>query len=294
MGPVTIAVDSFGPVTDNAQSVYRALADRVEARTSPPRSSGTSASSPTSRTPSTSLRRATAPGNTFKATAKPVLIGTAVVGATTMVFGIIMLLKRLHPDTIERLSLVHPEAIMGLLMGGAVIYWFTGASTQAVVTGAYRAVVYIKDNMKLDATTASVGRLEGGRADLHAVRPEGDDQHLHRRVLLRPLARVLRSVLLHRLPDRHRVLRALPGHLHGQRRRRLGQREEDRRGRAEAEGHAAARGDGRRRHGRRSRSRTPRRSRSTRSSSSRRSSASSPSRSPSRWTAGAQAHASAP
>jgi K(+)-stimulated pyrophosphate-energized sodium pump len=73
-----------------------------------------------------------------------------------MVFGIIMLLKRLNPDTIERLSLVHPEALMGLLMGGAVVYWFTGASTQAVVTGAYRAVVYIKENMKLDASTASV------------------------------------------------------------------------------------------------------------------------------------------
>ena len=81
-------------------------------------------------------------------------------------------------------------------------------------------------------------RLQGGRPDLHAVRPEGDDQHLRRRVLLRPVARVLRPVLLHRLPDRHRVLRPLPGHLHGQRRRRLGQRQEDRRGGAEAEGHA--------------------------------------------------------
>lgn len=84
------------------------------------------------------------------------LIGTAVVGATTMVFGIIIMLKRLYPDTIEQLSLVHPAAIMGLLMGGAVIYWFTGASMQAVVTGAYRAVVYIKDNMQLDAATASI------------------------------------------------------------------------------------------------------------------------------------------
>ncbi len=102
------------------------------------------------------LEKGDGAGNTFKATAKPVLIGTAVVGATTMVFGIIMMLKRIYPDTIEQLSLVHPAAIMGLLMGGAVIYWFTGASTQAVVTGAYRAVVYIKQNMKLDATTASI------------------------------------------------------------------------------------------------------------------------------------------
>ena len=89
------------------------------------------------------------------------LIGTAVVGATTMVFGIIMMLqahfKAIDPafNVLEKLSLVHPEALMGLLMGGAVIYWFTGASTQAVVTGAYRAVVYIKDNMKLDAATAA-------------------------------------------------------------------------------------------------------------------------------------------
>jgi K(+)-stimulated pyrophosphate-energized sodium pump len=90
-----------------------------------------------------------------------VLIGTAVVGATTMVFGIIMMLKAHYQaidpnfNVLEKLSLVHPEALMGLLMGGAVIYWFTGASTQAVVTGAYRAVVYIKDNMKLDAATAA-------------------------------------------------------------------------------------------------------------------------------------------
>ena len=81
---------------------------------------------------------------------------------------------------------------MGLLMGGAVIYWFTGASMQAVVTGAYRAVVYIKDNMKLDATTAADRRLQGGREDLHPVRAEGHDQHLHRHLLLRALPRLLR------------------------------------------------------------------------------------------------------
>ncbi|HEY1763763.1 MAG TPA: sodium-translocating pyrophosphatase [Opitutaceae bacterium] len=155
MGPVTIAVDSFGPVTDNAQSVFEL--SQIEAR------SGIAAEierdfkfKPDFAHAKHQLEKGDGAGNTFKATAKPVLIGTAVVGATTMVFGIIMLLKRLHPDTIERLSLVHPEAMMGLLMGGAVIYWFTGASTQAVVTGAYRAVVYIKENMKLDASTASV------------------------------------------------------------------------------------------------------------------------------------------
>jgi K(+)-stimulated pyrophosphate-energized sodium pump len=155
MGPVTIAVDSFGPVTDNAQSVYEL--SQIEAKP------GIAAEierefgfKPDFESAKHQLEKGDGAGNTFKATAKPVLIGTAVVGATTMVFGIIMMLQSLFPNTIERLSLVHPEALMGLLMGGAVIYWFTGASTQAVVTGAYRAVVYIKDNMKLDATTAAV------------------------------------------------------------------------------------------------------------------------------------------
>ena len=83
------------------------------------------------------------------------LIGTAVVGATTMVFGIIMLLENMFGGVVTKLSIVQPEIILGLIMGGSVIYWFTGASCQAVVTGAYRAVVYIKENMKLDATTAS-------------------------------------------------------------------------------------------------------------------------------------------
>ena len=154
MGPVTIAVDSFGPVTDNAQSVYEL--SQIEAKP------GIAAEiqrdfgfKPDFEGGKHQLEKGDGAGNTFKATAKPVLIGTAVVGATTMVFGIIMMLKGIYPDTIEKLSLVHPEAIMGLLMGGAVIYWFTGASTQAVVTGAYRAVVYIKDNMKLDAATAA-------------------------------------------------------------------------------------------------------------------------------------------
>ena len=155
MGPVTIAVDSFGPVTDNAQSVYElsqieqkpGIAEEIK------RDFGFA---PDFAHAKHQLEKGDGAGNTFKATAKPVLIGTAVVGATTMVFGIIMMLKGIYPDTIEKLSLVHPEAIMGLLMGGAVIYWFTGASTQAVVTGAYRAVVYIKENMKLDAATASI------------------------------------------------------------------------------------------------------------------------------------------
>jgi K(+)-stimulated pyrophosphate-energized sodium pump len=157
MGPVTIAVDSFGPVTDNAQSIYElsqiekqpGIAAEIE------RDFGFK---PDFAHAKHQLEKADGAGNTFKATAKPVLIGTAVVGATTMIFGIIIMLKSMpeFANTIERLSLVRPEAVMGLLMGGAVIYWFTGASMQAVVTGAYRAVVYIKDHMRLDATTASI------------------------------------------------------------------------------------------------------------------------------------------
>lgn len=154
MGPVTIAVDSFGPVTDNAQSVYEL--SQIEKKPNIveeiKRDFGFT---PDFENAKHQLEKGDGAGNTFKATAKPVLIGTAVVGATTMVFGIIMMLQQIYPDTIARLSLVHPQAMMGLLMGGAVIYWFTGASMQAVVTGAYRAVVYIKDNMKLDAATAS-------------------------------------------------------------------------------------------------------------------------------------------
>ncbi len=154
MGPVTIAVDSYGPVTDNAQSVYEL--SQIEARP------GIGAEverdfgfKPDFENAKYQLEKGDGAGNTFKATAKPVLIGTAVVGATTMVFGIIMLLENLFGDVVTRLSIVQPEIILGLIMGGSVIYWFTGASCQAVVTGAYRAVVYIKENMKLDATTAS-------------------------------------------------------------------------------------------------------------------------------------------
>ncbi len=102
------------------------------------------------------LEEADGAGNTFKATAKPVLIGTAVVGATTMVFGIIILLENMYGNVIAHLSLVNPKIILGLLMGGAIIYWFTGAATQAVTTGAYRAVVFIKKNINLDKAEASI------------------------------------------------------------------------------------------------------------------------------------------
>ena len=154
MGPVTIAVDSYGPVTDNAQSVYELsqIEGRKGIKEDLQKNFGFS---PDFENAKYQLEKGDGSGNTFKATAKPVLIGTAVVGATTMVFGIIILLENLFGGVVGKLSLVQPEIILGLLMGGSVIYWFTGASTQAVVTGAYRAVVYIKENMKLDATTAS-------------------------------------------------------------------------------------------------------------------------------------------
>jgi K(+)-stimulated pyrophosphate-energized sodium pump len=155
MGPVTIAVDSYGPVTDNAQSVYEL--SQIESiktvRQDIKRDFGFDADFENAKY---QLEKGDGAGNTFKATAKPVLIGTAVVGATTMVFGIIILLENLFGNVVPKLSLVQPEVILGLLMGGAVIYWFTGASCQAVVTGAYRAVVYIKEHIKLDASKASV------------------------------------------------------------------------------------------------------------------------------------------
>jgi K(+)-stimulated pyrophosphate-energized sodium pump len=154
MGPVTIAVDSYGPVTDNAQSVYEL--SQIEGR---PGIAGEIERDfgfkPDFENAKYQLEKGDGAGNTFKATAKPVLIGTAVVGATTMVFGIIILLENLFGQVIPKLSIVQPEIILGLIMGGSVIYWFTGASCQAVVTGAYRAVVYIKENMRLDASTAS-------------------------------------------------------------------------------------------------------------------------------------------
>ena len=155
MGPVTIAVDSFGPVSDNAQSIYELsmIESREDAKEVVKKHFGVDIDFEKAKH---NLEAADGAGNTFKATAKPVLIGTAVVGATTMVFGIIILLERLFGNVIAKLSLVQPETILGLLMGGCVIYWFSGASIQAVVTGSYKAVVFIKDHIKLDKKEASI------------------------------------------------------------------------------------------------------------------------------------------
>ena len=154
MGPVTIAVDSYGPVTDNAQSVYElSRIESLEGIEDDIRDKF--GFDPDFENAKFLLEKGDGCGNTFKATAKPVLIGTAVVGATTMVFGIIILLENMFGGVMAHLSLVQPEIILGLLLGGAVVYWFTGASTQAVVTGSYRAVVFIKKHLNLHVHAAS-------------------------------------------------------------------------------------------------------------------------------------------
>ncbi|MGB9360394.1 MAG: sodium/proton-translocating pyrophosphatase, partial [Candidatus Sulfotelmatobacter sp.] len=149
MGPVTIAVDSYGPVTDNAQSVYElSLIEQVPNVEAEIKKDFNMA---VNFDRSKHLLEANdGAGNTFKATAKPVLIGTAVVGATTMIFSIIMALTDGLSANVDKLSLLHAPFFLGLITGGAMIYWFTGASTQAVTTGAYRAVEFIKANIKLE------------------------------------------------------------------------------------------------------------------------------------------------
>jgi len=150
MGPVTIAVDSYGPVADNAQSVYElSLIEQVpNIKEEINKEFGFE---PDFIHAKELLEEGDGAGNTFKASAKPVLIGTAVAGATTMIFSIIILLtNKLDPLLIGNLSLLHPPFFLGLIAGGAMIYWFTGASTQAVSTGAYRAVEFIKRNIKLE------------------------------------------------------------------------------------------------------------------------------------------------
>ena len=157
MGPVTIAVDSYGPVTDNAQSVYElSLIEQVPDIQSQLKTSyGFDVDFERAKD---NLEKNDGAGNTFKATAKPVLIGTAVVGATTMIFSIVLALTHgLSPALLPNLSILHPTFLLGLIAGGAIIYWFTGASTQAVTTGAYSAVDFIKTHITLEgAERASV------------------------------------------------------------------------------------------------------------------------------------------
>ena len=149
MGPVTIAVDSYGPVTDNAQSVFElSLIEQLPGiHQELQRDFGVDANFGRAKD---LLEENDGAGNTFKATAKPVLIGTAVVGATTMIFSIIMALTSGLTANVDKLSLLHAPFLLGIIAGGAMIYWFTGASTQAVTTGAYRAVEFIKANIRLE------------------------------------------------------------------------------------------------------------------------------------------------
>jgi K(+)-stimulated pyrophosphate-energized sodium pump len=160
MGPVTIAVDSYGPVTDNAQSIYELslIESNPNAAAEIEKDFGFK---PDFEKAKHYLEANDGAGNTFKATAKPVLIGTAVVGATTMIFSLILVIKNtlgIQPEAI--LSILNPYSILGFICGGAVIYWFTGASTQAVTTGAYRAVEYIKKNINLDENASMSASTE--------------------------------------------------------------------------------------------------------------------------------------
>ena len=153
MGPVTIAVDSYGPVTDNAQSVFE-LSTIEQLPNIESEIKKDFGFTPDFSKGKDNLEENDGAGNTFKATAKPVLIGTAVVGATTMIFSIIVALTNgLNPQLMSNLSILHAPFLLGLITGGAMIYWFTGASTQAVTTGAYRAVEFIKANIKLEGVT---------------------------------------------------------------------------------------------------------------------------------------------
>jgi len=160
MGPVTIAVDSYGPVTDNAQSIYE-LSLIEENKNASAEIEKDFGFKPDFENAKHYLEANDGAGNTFKATAKPVLIGTAVVGATTMIFSLILVIKQtlgIAPETI--LNILNPYSILGFICGGAVIYWFTGASIQAVTTGAYRAVEYIKRNIQLDETASKSASTE--------------------------------------------------------------------------------------------------------------------------------------
>ena len=192
-------------------------------------------------------------GNTFKATAKPVLIGTAVVGATTMIFSIMMSLTNGLTENTDKLSLLHAPFVLGLITGGAIIYWFTGASMQAVTTGAYRAVEFIKANIKLEGAEKASVEDSKKVVEICTKYAQKGMFNIFLTVFFATLAfAFVEPLLLHRLPDFDCDLRLVSGHLHGQCRRRMGQRQESRGSGAEAERHAAARRHRRGRYGGRS------------------------------------------
>ena len=253
MGPVTIAVDSYGPVTDNAQSIYELSLIEQVPRHRAKRSSETSMLTSNFDAAKDMLEANDGAGNTFKATAKPVLIGTAVVGATTMIFSIIMALTKGLTENVDKLSLLHAPFVLGLITGGAIIYWFTGASTQAVTTGAYRAVEFIKAHIKLEgAEKASVADSKKV-VEICTQYAQKGMLNIFIAVFFATLAFAfvepfffigyLISIATFGLYQAIFMANAGGG---------LGQRQEDRRGGAEAEGYASARRHRRRRHGGRS------------------------------------------
>jgi len=239
MGPVTIAVDSYGPVTDNAQSVYEL--SRIEAIP------GIDAElekdfgfTPAWNKAKAMLEENDGAGNTFKATAKPVLIGTAVVGATTMIFSIILFLaQNLAGDqpltdlnqVAALLSPIHAPFLLGLITGGAMIFWFTGAATQAVTTGAYRAVEYIKAHIQLDPNADAKASTKDSTEVVEIC-----TDYAQKGMLVIFLAIFFGTLAFAFVEPyffigyltRDRRGRVVPGDLHGERRRRLGQRQEDR------------------------------------------------------------------
>ena len=240
MGPVTIAVDSYGPVTDNAQSIFELSQIETTPGRGRRRSRSSSASSPTSRKGKHFLEDNDGAGNTFKATAKPVLIATAVAGATTMIFSIILLLqKHIGLGGVHALDLLEPRVLLGLLMGGAhrlLVHRRLDAG------GHHRRLP--RGRVHQAATSSSTRprrpRIEDSKEVVQICTQyaqAGHVQHLHRDLLPHAGVRVLQPDLLHRLPGLDRGGRPVPGRLHGERRRRVGQRQEGGRGRAEREGH---------------------------------------------------------
>ena len=215
MGPVTIAVDSYGPVTDNAQSVYElSLIEQVpNVEQDIKKNYGFDVNFSRAKD---MLEENDGAGNTFKATAKPVLIGTAVVGATTMIFSIIMALTNGLTSNVDSLSLLHAPFVLGLITGGAMIYWFTGASMQAVTTGAYRAVEFIKANIRLDGVEKASVSDSKKVVEICTQYAQKGMFNIFLAVFLRNLGvRFCRTVLLYRLPDLDCDLRPVPGNLHG-------------------------------------------------------------------------------
>jgi len=220
MGPVTIAVDSYGPVTDNAQSVFElSQIEKIQGISNEIKNDF--GFEPDFSRGKHYLEANDSAGNTFKATAKPVLIGTAVIGATTMIFAIILLLDQLG---LLNLSLTDAPVLLGFIAGGAVIFWFSGASMQAVTTGAYRAVEFIKRNIKLDKDEADINDSKAVVKICTQYAQAGMWNIFRCSFSHFTLAFcLLQSQFLCLLPDFHRSVRTFPGNVYGQCRRCLGQ-----------------------------------------------------------------------